>query len=50
MFSLSPSLCPVGMIALTRTLVLYPQVMADHPSSSSSETAGQVLSCSWAGS
>lgn len=29
--SLSPSLCPVGMIALTRTLVLYPQVMADHP-------------------
>uniref|UniRef100_A0A4W5JL62 Serpin peptidase inhibitor, clade I (neuroserpin), member 1 n=1 Tax=Hucho hucho TaxID=62062 RepID=A0A4W5JL62_9TELE len=29
--SFSPFLCPVGMIALTRTLVLYPQVMADHP-------------------
>lgn len=27
---LFPSLLP-GMIALTRTLVLYPQVMADHP-------------------
>lgn len=25
------SLSPPGMIALTRTLVLYPQVMADHP-------------------
>lgn len=25
------SSCVSGMIALTRTLVLYPQVMADHP-------------------
>lgn len=29
--TLTSSVCLSGMIALTRTLVLYPQVMADHP-------------------
>lgn len=31
LMAFSPSFYLLGMIALTRTLVLYPQVMADHP-------------------
>lgn len=31
LLAFSPSFYLLGMIALTRTLVLYPQVMADHP-------------------